>query len=76
MTDPKAPAPAAAADLSYEQARTELEQVVRALDDPELPLDDMMALWERGEALATLCEARLEGARARFDEVIRGSETE
>ncbi|CAB4954247.1 MAG: exodeoxyribonuclease VII small subunit [Actinobacteria bacterium] len=57
--------------LTYEQARAELEGVVRSLDDPEQPLDQMMSLWERGEFLATLCEARLEGARARFDEVTR-----
>ena len=57
--------------LTYEQARAELESVVRSLDDPELPLDQMMSLWERGELLATLCEERLEGARTRFDEVTR-----
>ena len=57
--------------LTYEQARTELEQVVRNLDNPDLPLDDMMALWERGEVLASRCEALLDGARSRFDEVTR-----
>ena len=61
------------ADLSYEQARSELESVVAALDDPDLPLDDMMSLWERGEALATLCEQRLDGARQRVDEVTRAA---
>ncbi|MCX6461200.1 MAG: exodeoxyribonuclease VII small subunit [Actinobacteria bacterium] len=63
-------------ELNYEQARTELERVVRALDDPELPLDEMMALWEKGEKLASLCEQRLEGARARFDEVTRATESD
>lgn len=58
-------------ELTYEQARAELEEVVRSLDDPELPLEEMMALWERGELLATLCEQRLEGARARFDAATR-----
>jgi exodeoxyribonuclease VII small subunit len=64
--------------LTYEQARTELESVVRQLDDPNLPLDDMMALWERGEALATACESRLRGAQGRFDEVtaVQASATE
>ena len=47
--------------------------MIADLDYPELPLDDMMALWERGEALATLCEQRLEGARQRFDEVTRNT---
>ncbi len=63
-------------ELTYEQARTELERVVRALDDPDLPLDEMMALWEKGEKLATLCELRLEGARARFDEVTRATQSD
>jgi len=60
-------------ELSYEQARAELEEVVRSLDDPDLPLEEMMALWERGEALATLCEQRLEGARARFEAATRAT---
>jgi exodeoxyribonuclease VII small subunit len=64
--------PAELEQLTYEQARTELDSVVRQLDDPNLPLDDMMALWERGEALATACETRLRGAQSRFDEVTGG----
>lgn len=61
-------------DLTYEQARAELESVVRSLDNPELPLEEMMTLWERGEALASLCERRLEGARERFDAVTRAAD--
>ncbi len=57
--------------LSYEQARGALEQVVHRLESGDLPLDDLMALWERGEALAAVCEARLAGAKARLDEVRR-----
>jgi len=63
--------PSADAELTYEVARAELERVVRDLDNPELPLDDMMSLWERGETLAGVCEALLDGARRRFDEVTR-----
>ena len=61
-------------ELTYELARAELERVVRDLDNPDLPLDDMMTLWERGEALASMCEALLDGARRRFDDVTRGQE--
>jgi exodeoxyribonuclease VII small subunit len=56
-------------ELTYEQARGALEQVVHRLESGDLPLDDLMALWERGEALAAVCDTRLAGAKARFDEV-------
>ncbi len=57
-------------ELSYEAAREELVDVVRRLEAGGTTLDESLALWERGEALATLCEARLDGARKRLDAVI------
>ena len=60
---------AALESLTYEQARAELDDVVRRLEASDLPLDDLMGLWERGEALAAVCEARLAGARQRLDAV-------
>ena len=56
---------AAVGTLGYEQARDELVEVVRALEAGGLSLDDSVALWERGEALATRCEEQLAGARER-----------
>ncbi|CAB4331260.1 MAG: exodeoxyribonuclease VII small subunit [Actinobacteria bacterium] len=56
-------------ELSYEQAKARLDEVVSKLEDKELPLDDMVALWEEGEKLATLCETKLAAARARLDAV-------
>ena len=53
--------------LSYEQARDELIQVVGDLEKGAASLEDSLALWERGEALATRCEEWLIGARARLD---------
>jgi exodeoxyribonuclease VII small subunit len=53
--------------LGYEQARDELAEVVRRLEAGGLSLEDSLALWERGEALAKLCERHLAGARARID---------
>lgn len=50
---------------TYEQARDELVEVVRALEAGGLSLDDSVALWERGEALAARCEEQLAGARER-----------
>jgi len=54
-------------DLSYEQARDELVQVVQRLEFGGVPLDESLALWERGEQLAAICQQRLDGARAKVD---------
>jgi len=54
-------------ELSYEAARDELVDVVRKLEAGGLSLEDSLALWERGEALAKTCESQLEGARQRID---------
>ena len=51
---------------SYEKARDELAEVVRDLEKGGLTLEESLALWERGEKLAKVCEQWLEGARARL----------
>jgi exodeoxyribonuclease VII small subunit len=53
-------------ELTYEQARDELTEVVRRLETGGLTLEESLALWERGERLAATCEEWLEGARARL----------
>ncbi|WP_438672266.1 exodeoxyribonuclease VII small subunit [Solihabitans fulvus] len=53
--------------LGYEAARDELVDVVRRLEAGGLSLEDSLALWERGESLAKLCERHLAGARERID---------
>lgn len=55
------------AELSYEQARDELIRVVGELEQGSSSLEESLALWERGEALAQRCEEWLVGARARLD---------
>lgn len=59
-------------DLSYEEAREELQQVVAQLEQQNVSLEASMALWERGEALATHCEGWLAGARKKLDEALKG----
>lgn len=54
-------------ELSYEQAREELMQVVTRMESGASTLEESIALWERGEALAARCEAWLDGAQARLD---------
>ncbi len=61
------------AELSYEQARDELVQVVAELEQGSATLEQSLALWERGEALAARCEEWLIGARARLDAARAGA---
>ncbi|WP_434993145.1 exodeoxyribonuclease VII small subunit [Arthrobacter sp. Ld5] len=60
------PSPTAVDTLSYEQAREELVGVVSRLEAGGVSLEESLALWERGEALADRCEAWLEGAKVRL----------
>ncbi len=55
---------------TYEEAREELIDVVRRLETGGTTLEESLALWERGEALATICQNWLDGARQRLDAVM------
>lgn len=56
-------------EMSYEQARDELISVVTKLETGGAPLEESLALWQRGEALADRCERWLDGANAKLDQV-------
>jgi exodeoxyribonuclease VII small subunit len=60
--------------LGYERARAELADVVARLEAGGLSLEESLALWERGERLADVCQAWLHGARQRLDAALRGGE--
>ena len=60
---------------SYEQARDELVVTVQKLEAGGIPLEESIALWERGEELARICQQWLDGARARLDKVMAESGT-
>jgi exodeoxyribonuclease VII small subunit len=53
--------------MTYEQARTELAGVVEKLEAGGTSLEESLALWERGEKLADVCQRWLDGARERLD---------
>ena len=59
--------PADVASLSYDEARDDLVRVVSELEQGSSTLEESLALWERGEALAARCEEWLIGAKARLD---------
>jgi exodeoxyribonuclease VII small subunit len=62
MTSPEPSEPT----TTYEQAREELAEVVRRLEAGGLTLEESLTLWERGEALAELCQHWLDRARERL----------
>lgn len=59
-------------ELSYEAARDELIQVVARLEAGAPTLEESLALWERGEALAARCQQWLDGARERLEAAREG----
>jgi exodeoxyribonuclease VII small subunit len=64
-------------ELSYEAAREELVETVRRLEAGGTTLEESLALWERGEQLATICQQWLDGVRKRLDETLeKGDEAE
>ncbi|WKD59545.1 exodeoxyribonuclease VII small subunit [Corynebacterium caspium] len=61
-------------ELSYEQAREELIEVVKILELGQMGLDESLAYWERGEALAKRCEEQLGQAAARVEAALNSPE--
>jgi exodeoxyribonuclease VII small subunit len=59
--------PAGSEEPTYEQARDELTQIVARLEAGGTSLEESLALWQRGEDLANLCERYLDAAQARLD---------
>lgn len=56
--------------LSFEQALIALEEVVQQLESGSVPLDQSITLYERGEKLRKLCQARLDDAQARIEKIV------
>jgi exodeoxyribonuclease VII small subunit len=59
------------AEPGFEAAQKELEEIVQRLESGQAPLDEAIALWERGEELYRLCAAKLDSAQGRIDELAR-----
>lgn len=68
MTEPEGTTPGST--LTYEDARDQLIEVVRTLEQGGTTLAESLALWERGEELAKTCQNALDGARERLDAVL------
>jgi exodeoxyribonuclease VII small subunit len=59
-------------EMSFEQALRALEDVVRRLEGGEVPLEESITLYERGEQLRRHCQARLDAAQARIEKIVAG----
>jgi exodeoxyribonuclease VII small subunit len=55
--------------LSFERALDELESIVKRLEDGKVPLEESVAIYERGESLKRRCEELLRQAEARVDKI-------
>ena len=63
-------AKAAADEPGYEAARAELREIVTRLESGGQSLEESLALWERGERLADICQRWLDDASERLDAAI------
>ena len=60
------------ASMTFEDALRALEDIVRRLESGDVPLDQSITLYERGEALRRHCQARLDAAQARIEKIVAG----
>ena len=61
--------PADVAGMSFEVALKELESIVTKLERGDVPLEESIAIYERGEALKKRCEALLGQAEERVERI-------
>ena len=61
-----------APELNFEEAMARLEQIVRALEGGNVPLDESLTLYEEGVKLVKLCSTRLENAEKRIKILVDG----
>jgi exodeoxyribonuclease VII small subunit len=60
-------------EVTFEQAMSELEEIVHVLEDSRLPLDELVEKYERGAGLLRICQNRLNSAQQRIESITRTS---
>jgi exodeoxyribonuclease VII small subunit len=63
-------------EQTFEQAQKELEQIVERLERGDVGLEELTALWERGEELYRRCATQLSDAQGRIEELAKRLESE
>jgi exodeoxyribonuclease VII small subunit len=74
VSDPSAPAHADVKSLTFEKALAELEQIVTKLEKGDVPLEESIAAYERGEALKAHCSRLLSAAEQRVEKIRLGAD--
>ena len=58
----------------FEELQRELDEIVGRLERGDVAVDEALRLWQRGEELLRLCQARLETAQGRIEELSGSAE--
>ncbi len=61
-------------ELTFEEALAALEQVVGQLEGGQVPLEQSIALYERGDALKKYCDAKLGEAELKVEKIVAGDD--
>lgn len=56
-------------DMNFEMALKQLEEIVDKLERGDVPLDESIAIYERGEALRNRCDVLLKSAEAKIEKI-------
>jgi len=62
------------ANMTFEQALIALEEIVQQLERGDVPLDQSIDLYSRGEELRAACQKRLDNAQARIEKIVAGAD--
>ncbi len=62
------------AEMTFEQALIALEEIVQQLERGDVPLDQSIDLYSRGEQLRSACQKRLDDAQARIEKIVTGAD--
>jgi len=62
-------------ERTFEQAQRELEEIVQRLESGDVPLDEALKLWEKGEELYAFCRERLDTAEGKIEELAGRAES-
>lgn len=60
--------------MSFEEALSELETIVRQLEQGDVELEQSIEIYERGAALKKHCQARLDAADLKVKQIIQGED--
>lgn len=60
--------------MNFEDALAELERIVQQLESGDVALEDSILIYERGEALKSHCEKKLQAAETKVEKIIVGAD--